>query len=102
MYEINGIVYAGSNDTSKITDVKIVGNYMLLLTFASGEKRIFDATQLSGPVYEPLKDIKTFEDFKLSHGVITWMDEEIDCAPEYMYQNSYAYTELNIGKQTVI
>ncbi|MBU5479543.1 DUF2442 domain-containing protein [Eubacterium sp. MSJ-13] len=101
MYEINGIVYAGSNNISKITAAKIVGNYMLLLTFSSGEKRIFDATQLNGPVYEPLKDIKTFEDFKLSHGVITWLNEEIDCAPEYMYKNSYAYTELNINKQKV-
>ena len=37
---------------------------MLLLTFSSGEKRIFDATQLTGPAYEPLKDIKIFENFK--------------------------------------
>lgn len=70
MYEINGIVYAGSNDISKITAAKVVGNYMLLLTFSSSEKRIFDATQLTGPAYEPLKDIKIFENFKLSHG---WM-----------------------------
>ena len=91
MYEINGIVYAGSNDISKITAAKVVGNYMLLLTFSSGEKRIFDATQLTGSAYEPLKDIKIFENFKLSHGVITWMDEEIDCSPEYMYENSFPY-----------
>ena len=70
MYEINGIVYAGSNDISKITAAKVVGNYMLLLTFSSGEKRIFDATQLTGPAYEPLKDINIFDNFKLSHG---WM-----------------------------
>ena len=97
---LNGVICT-DNNILKITAAKVVGNYMLLLTFSSGEKRIFDATQLTGPAYEPLKDIKIFENFKLSHGVITWMDEEIDCAPEYMYKNSYEYTELNISKQKV-
>lgn len=27
-------------------------------------------------------------------GVVTWLDEEIDCAPEYMYTNSYEYPSL--------
>ena len=33
-------------------------------------------------------------DFKIVHGALTWMDEEIDCAPEYMYEHSYAYEEM--------
>ena len=32
-----------------------------------------------------------FMDCKIVDGIVTWMDENIDCAPEYMYENSYAY-----------
>lgn len=95
MFEINGIVYASEfNELLKITNAKITGYKMMLLTFSSGEKRVFDATILSGGVFEPLNDAATFERFKISHGVVTWMDETIDCAPEYMYENSYKYDEL--------
>ena len=31
---------------------------------------------------------------KVVDGVVTWKDEEIDCAPEYMYLNSYEYHSL--------
>lgn len=95
MFEINGIVYANEfRDNLTITDAKITGELMMLLTFSSGEKRVFDASVLVGPVFEPLKDISVFEKFKISHGVITWNNEEIDCAPEFMYEHSYAYEEL--------
>lgn len=95
MFEINGILYAGTpNDLIKIIDAKVTGNKMLLITFASGEKRVFDATQLKGEVFLPLNDSAVFNNFKIVRGVITWMDEEIDCAPEYMYENSYAYNDM--------
>lgn len=95
MFEINGIVYASEfNELLKITSAKVTGYKMMLLTFSSGEKRVFDATILKGSVFEPLNNNKIFENFKISHGVITWMDEMIDCAPEYMYENSYAYEEI--------
>ena len=25
------------------------------------------------------------------NGIVTWMDEEIDCAPEFMYEHSFPY-----------
>ncbi|MFR3946784.1 MAG: hypothetical protein ACLTZM_06560 [Ruminococcus sp.] len=31
---------------------------------------------------------------KVVDGIVTWMDEDIDCAPEYMYEHSYAYPAL--------
>ena len=87
MFEVNGILYAGSaKELLKIQDAKVTGEKMLLLTFSSGEKRVFDATVLNDP------DI--FSNFKIVHGVVTWMDEEIDCAPEYMYEHSYTYPSL--------
>lgn len=95
MFEINGIVYASEfKESLKITDAKITDHLMMLLTFSNGEKRVFDATVLTGPVFKPLEDDLVFENFKIVHGVLTWMDEEIDCAPEYMYERSYAYEEM--------
>ena len=90
MFEVNGILYAGSpKELLKIQDAKITGDKMLLLTFSSGEQRVFDAT-----VFTPLNDPTVFSNFKIVHGAITWMDGEIDCAPEYMYEHSYAYPAL--------
>ena len=95
MFEMNGIVYASNfADVLKITEAKATDHLMILLTFSNGEKRVFDATVLTGSVFEPLADDNIFNDFKIVHGAITWMDEEIDCAPEYMYQNSYAYEQM--------
>lgn len=95
MFEVNGILYAGSaKELLKIQDAKVTGDKMLLLTFSSGEKRVFDATILKGDVFAPLNDPAVFNNFKIVHGVITWMNEEIDCAPEYMYENSYEYLDM--------
>ena len=69
-------------DTLKITEAKVTDHLMMLLTFSNGEKRVFDATVLTGSVFEPLADDNIFNDFKIVHGAITWMDEEINCAPE--------------------
>lgn len=39
MFEVNGILYAGSaKELLKIQDAKVTGDKMLLLTFSSGEK----------------------------------------------------------------
>jgi predicted O-methyltransferase YrrM len=41
MFEVNGIMYAGScTEMIKIRDAKVTGNLLLLLTFSTGEKRI--------------------------------------------------------------
>jgi hypothetical protein len=98
MFEVNGIIYAkSSEDMIKIIDAKITGHRMMLLTFSSGEKRVFDAQILNGEVFKPLDDNNIFSDFKISHGVVTWMNGEIDCAPEYMYKHSYEYSVMQYG-----
>ena len=66
---------------------------MMLVTFSTGEKRLFDTTLLTGPVFEPLKDEKIFMNPRIFHGVITWNNGEIDIAPEYIYEESYAYDD---------
>ncbi len=92
MYILNGIVYASEMpDSVTIVDAKPLDDMMMILTFSTGERRLFDASILTGPAFKPLCDEKIFKNCKISDGVVTWDDEEIDCAPEYMYKNSFPY-----------
>ncbi len=92
MYVSEGVVYGGDpKKPLKIKAIKILPDRIMLLTFSSGEVRLFDADVLDGEVYRPLKDDRIFERAVLNHGIVTWMDGAIDCAPEFMYKNSYEY-----------
>lgn len=92
MYILNGMVYGSEPvDFIEITSVKILSNRIMLLTFSTGETRLFDATILKGEVFEALENENVFKNPTIDHGVVTWLDGGIDCAPEYMYQNSYEY-----------
>ena len=93
MFISNGMVYGGKPDVPvRIASVQILDDMMMILTFTTGERRIFDATSLLGPVYEPLRDPAAFRTACLDHGMVTWQDGEIDCAPEYMYDHSFEYS----------
>ncbi|MCD8324723.1 MAG: DUF2442 domain-containing protein [Clostridiales bacterium] len=90
-----GIVYGEQKMKSlRVRSVKALDDMIMLLTFSNGETRLFDATVLNGPAYEKLKTDQVFKNPNVDHGVVTWLDGEIDCAPEYMYQNSYEYEKL--------
>ena len=92
MYIKNDICYAGELQPGvKVTEAKPLAGRMLLVTFSTGEKRLFDTTSLKGAAFAPLADERVFRDITLSHGVITWKNGEIDIAPETVYQESYAY-----------
>lgn len=96
MFVLNGIVYASERpENVQILSVKPLDDMMLLITFSSGEQRLFDATILTGSAFEPLCDDNIFKDCKVVDGVVTWMDEEIDCSPEYMYKNSFVYPDFS-------
>lgn len=69
MFEENGILYADSSkELLKIQDAKPLDDMMMLLTFSTGEQRLFDATILNGPAFAPLSDEKIFKDCK----VVDW------------------------------
>lgn len=95
MFIKDGFVYGGSSPEGvKVTAVKPLENRMMILTFNSGEQRLFDAACLTGQVFEPLKDDGIFMNPALDHGVVTWFNGSIDCAPEYMYENSFEYPAI--------
>ena len=97
MFIVDDICYAGElKEGIKVTEARPLRGGMMLVTFSTGEKRLFDTTLLQGSAFAPLKDEQVFSHPALFHGVITWNDGEIDIAPEAVYQNSYAYEEMAI------
>lgn len=92
MYIKDDICYAGKMEEGiRIVDAKPLKGLMLLVTFSTGERRLFDATRLTGSAFLPLQDEKVFSEVSLFHGAVTWMDGEIDISPETVYRESYAY-----------
>lgn len=72
----------------EVIAVEPLNDMKMILTFSNGEKRLFDAKILTGSAFEPLKNAKIFENCRIVDGVVTWLDETIDCAPEWMYLHS--------------
>lgn len=83
-------------DGIKVTEAKPLRGGMMLVTFSTGEQRLFDTTSLQGAAFAPLADESIFMNPVLFHGVITWNNGEIDIAPETVYRESYAYDSIAI------
>ena len=100
MYIKDGIIYGeDSSEPIKIKSVKILPDRMMIITFVSGESRLFDASTLTGPAFEPLANPDVFNNPVIDHGVLTWADGEIDIAPEAVYRKSYSYCHEMTGYQ---
>ena len=64
----------------------------MLVTFNTGETRLLDATELTEfEAFAPLGNQETFSSFSIDHGVLQWLDGEIDIAPEGLYLRSFKY-----------
>lgn len=98
MYMIDNICYAGELiEGIKVKEVQVLQDKILLVTFSTGEKRLFDVTELEGSAFNILNDEKIFNKPKLNRGVITWNDGQVDIAPEMVYSKSYPYTAKEIA-----
>lgn len=97
MFIKDGIAYAAAPMKEiRVLSVKALDDHMMIVTFVSGEKRLYDATPLLDyPAFQPLKDDAAFKSAKVEHGIVVWMDGEIDIAPETMHRDSYAYDEIS-------
>lgn len=93
MFVVDGVAYAGQpvQDLS-VAWVKPLSDLCMLVTFSTGETRLFDATALlGGSAFGALRDEAVFSSPVVVDGVCTWADGDLDVAPEFMYENSYAY-----------
>ena len=73
----------------KVTDAKYVRDYILALTFNTGEVKGFDfSTVYDEGICTKLKDLSYFKRFKLDPFSVDW-NNEIGFAPEFLYSNGY-------------
>ncbi|MBR2836051.1 MAG: DUF2442 domain-containing protein [Coriobacteriales bacterium] len=95
MFILGDYIYAGEPINGlKVENARILDAYYMLVTFNTGERRVFDATQiLDYPVFKPLQDVAVFNNYTIDHGVITWDNGNIDIAPEGLYEHSYELPE---------
>ncbi len=91
MYEVDGIVYAGDpKPITKVIYAEHRGGHMIRVAFNTGE--VVDVNfsyGFDGPAFAPLKETNVLKRFEIQRGVLTWLDGEIDVAPEYL---------LDVGK----
>ena len=97
MYVIDGIAYAGELTPGiEVEKVVALDDKMLLLTFNTGEKRLYDASALlKSPAFQVLEDEYAFKSARVEHGIVLWLDGIVDIAPETLYKDSYAYQEAS-------
>ena len=77
MYIKDGVCYAGELEPGiEITHAKPLDGGIVMVTFSTGEKRLFDTTEIDGEVFKPLADPD---------------NGNIDIAPETVYAMSYPY-----------
>lgn len=74
MFVLNGIVHASEKQENiEILSAKPLDDMMMILTFSTGEQRLFDATILKGAAFQPLTNDTIFKNCKVVNGVVTWM-----------------------------
>ena len=93
MFVSDGIVHASEMTPGMLVrSVRPVGNLCMLVGFSTGETRLFDASPLlEYPAFEPLEDEAVFADARVDHGIITWLDGELDISTVKVYDLSYEY-----------
>ena len=70
-----------------IKSAKYVSDYILELTFNTGEVKRFDFSSLYNEgICKKLRDKDYFKDFTLDGFTVDW-NNEIGFAPEYLYEN---------------
>lgn len=77
-----------NNPVWVVSEVQAKEDYTLVITFISGEKRIYNARPLlEKPIYAPLKNLGFFLGAKAFCGTVIWNDD-VDIAPEHLYEHS--------------
>lgn len=71
-----------------VKEVQPQADYTLLLTFADGKRKVYNARPLlDKAIYAQLKSLAFFLKAKANCGTVVWNDD-IDIAPEHLYECS--------------
>ena len=72
----------------KVIEAKYITAYQIELSFNNNEKKKVNLEfELWGEIFEPLKDIDKFKDFRLNNGTVAWSNGA-DFAPEFLYEHA--------------
>jgi hypothetical protein len=70
----------------EVLKAEYIGDYSIALTFNNGvTKTVNLQNELTGVVYEPLKNHDYFKNFRIKFNTIEW-ENGADYAPEYLYE----------------
>lgn len=76
----------------QVMAVEPTKDYKLILTFRDGQKKLFDfSPMLKSEINKPLRNINYFMKAKVHHHTVMW-NKNLDVCPEYLYENSVAFT----------
>ena len=69
-----------------VVEAKHIVDYQVWIKFDDGKSgKINLIDEIWGEVFEPLKDINYFRNFKIENDTLSWKNEA-DLAPDYLYQ----------------
>jgi hypothetical protein len=69
-------------------DAFYAGGYRLKIRFENEEVRVVDLSDhLDGPIFEPLKDLSYFKQFRVNHDIdtVVWPNDA-DFSPDFLYE----------------
>jgi hypothetical protein len=75
-------------DMHYVIEASYLGGYRLKIRFENQEVRVVDLSDhLDGPVFEPLKDLAYFKQFKVNQDIdtVVWPNDA-DFSPDFLYQ----------------
>lgn len=79
----------------KITQSRYIEGYKINFRFNDGKEKIIDFKNLLwDEVFEPLKDVEKFKNFRLNPFTVEW-ENGADFAPEYLYHFQESKTGVN-------
>ncbi len=73
--------------TPQLIDARAVGDHRLWLSYDDGRQGEVDLSELSGPIFEPLRDLEFFNNFTINPDFHTleWPNGA-DLAPEFLLE----------------
>ncbi|MDR0843916.1 MAG: DUF2442 domain-containing protein [Tannerella sp.] len=70
----------------EVVNAVYLDSYRVSLSFNNGITKVVDlANELNGSVYEPLRQLNYFRNFRIKYNTLEWPNGA-DYAPEYLYE----------------
>lgn len=67
-----------------------IDGYRIELTFSNNRKGIIDFENYikEGEIFQDIRDIDKFRNYKVDYGTVIWENGEVDIAPETLYMKA--------------